>query len=93
MPSPRYITRALIQSFTNPEKKYTIKRKDDGSYSCSCPSWIFNHSGDRMCKHLRAVLENENGILKLILFGSTRVLDVKGEKFTVMDMDPHEEVK
>jgi len=33
-------------------KVYTIKCKEDGLFSCSCPAWIFNVRRNRTCKHI-----------------------------------------
>ena len=40
---------------------WTIAKYDDGSYSCSCPAWIFQKGGIRNnCKHIKAFLESKN---------------------------------
>ena len=40
---------------------WTIAKYDDGSYSCSCPAWIFQKGGIRKdCKHIKAFLESKN---------------------------------
>ena len=83
-----YKLRAFIASFTEPNKKYTIKRKLDGKFTCNCPSWIFNHSGDRTCKHTRAILESGDNIEVLFMHADKFVLDVNGEKWTIIkDLD------
>ena len=34
------------------DKVYTVKlNQQTGRLSCDCPAWIFNHRGDRTCKH------------------------------------------
>ena len=44
-----------VQSSSNPEKKYTIKMRDDGMLTCNCPSWIFNTRRNRTCKHVDVI--------------------------------------
>jgi len=36
-------------------KTYTIKVDENGLFSCSCPSWIYNQRGNRTCKHIDAL--------------------------------------
>ncbi|MFA7101364.1 MAG: hypothetical protein WC196_06500 [Bacilli bacterium] len=36
-------------------RTYTIKVDENGLFSCSCPSWIFNQRGNRTCKHIDAL--------------------------------------
>ena len=34
------------------DRYYTVKvNMETGRLSCDCPCWIFNHRGDRTCKH------------------------------------------
>jgi len=43
--------------------EYRVKyKKYNGKWilSCNCPAWIFNHSGDRTCKHTKAVAQTLN---------------------------------
>jgi hypothetical protein len=47
-----YTELATMPSKSNPAKVYTIKTDQHGNLSCNCPSWIFNHRGDRTCKHI-----------------------------------------
>ena len=49
-----------IQSFTNPDKTYTVSLRNDGGYECSCPAWIFQRKRLGNCKHIRQVQENFN---------------------------------
>jgi predicted nucleic acid-binding Zn finger protein len=88
MPKIVYKLRAYINSFTNPDKKYVIKRKENGDFTCNCPSWIFNQSGNRQCKHLRAIFESEDNVEKLFMHNDRYVLDIDGEKWQVVkDME------
>lgn len=41
-----------MPSFSNPKKHYTVSLHGSGGYSCDCPAWVYNHSGDRLCKHI-----------------------------------------
>ena len=45
---------------SNRRKEYTIKVDENGLFSCSCPSWIFNQRGNRTCKHIDSLRENIN---------------------------------
>ena len=73
---------ATVKSFTSYGKEYKVKMKND-KLSCNCPAWIFNHSGDRTCKHTQAVQQACGDIaLKLISF-SKKVVDVDGEQWEV----------
>jgi hypothetical protein len=46
-----------VKSESNPDKEYTIKMKEDGLLSCSCPSWIFNQRHNRTCKHIDTIIK------------------------------------
>jgi len=87
MPKQVYKLRAFMKSFTDPNKKYTIKRKENGDFTCSCPSWIF--SGEpRGCKHLKAIFDSGDNIEQLFLMADKFVLDIAGEKWEIIkDMD------
>lgn len=37
------------------KRNYVIKVDENGLFSCNCPSWIFNHRGNRTCKHIDAL--------------------------------------
>jgi hypothetical protein len=74
-----------IASFTDPSKKYQVDRlketealKKGYSWHCECPAWRFNHSGDRMCKHIYAVQD--------YLVYHNEEVEVHGQKFTVMEV-------
>ncbi len=54
---------AEVESRSRPGKTWTVKRDDSlGLLTCSCPSWIFNHRGNRTCKHTDAVLGMDWGV-------------------------------
>jgi hypothetical protein len=84
MPKVMYTLRAHIKSFTDPNKTYAIKKKQDGTFTCGCPSWRFNQSGDRNCKHLRAIFESGDNLEKLFMHGNSHVLEIDGEKWEVV---------
>lgn len=44
-----------VQSHTDVTKRYTVARKDDGSWGCSCPRWIFGKPRSN-CKHILAMI-------------------------------------
>jgi len=97
--SKTFILRAMIKSFSNPNKKYPIKRDAQGNLSCGCPDWIYRRSRgknpqDRLCKHLYTVLNSEDRLEKLFLMGEKFVLEIDGEKWEVSkDLTPVPEVK
>ena len=38
---------------SEPDKKYNVGQKTDGSWGCSCPRWIFSKEKPRPdCKHI-----------------------------------------
>jgi len=89
MPKVVYKLKAYIRSFTDPDKKYTVKKKEDGTFSCSCPAWIFNHSGDRTCKHLHAIFTYGDAVEKIFMYGNKHVLDIDGKQWEVLpDVSP-----
>jgi hypothetical protein len=47
-----------FKSNSHPGKFYRVKYKkynDGWKLTCNCPAWIYNHSGDRTCKHTKMV--------------------------------------
>jgi hypothetical protein len=85
MPKVVYTLRAYIKSFTDPDKKYAVKKKQDGTFTCECLDWRFRRSqnADGMCKHLRAILKDGDNLEKLFLHGDRYVLDIDGLKWEV----------
>lgn len=78
-----YKMRATIRSFSDPDKKYKIKQKENGQLTCNCPAWIFNHSGDRRCKHIDAIEHAKDPIEKMIFASGKYVLNVDGKEWTI----------
>jgi hypothetical protein len=81
-----YKLRAYIRSFTEPDKKYAIKKKQDGTFTCACLDWRFRRTQneDGMCKHLRAVLKDGDNLEKLFMYNDRYVLDIDGVKWEVI---------
>lgn len=48
-----------VQSESNPTKFYTVSRNTDGSFSCSCPAWIYRR---KECKHIKGVCSSVIGV-------------------------------
>jgi hypothetical protein len=53
-PHAQYIEVWGAASESNPKKTYTVARTSNGTWSCSCPVWIYN-SARPECKHIRFV--------------------------------------
>ena len=54
------VERHLWESSTA-NRNWTIAKYDDGTFSCSCPAWIFQKGGIRKdCKHIKAFIESTN---------------------------------
>lgn len=51
-----YLLRKRIRSFSDPSKSYIVTQKEDGTWQCSCPVWIYRR---KICKHIRAVQNGE----------------------------------
>lgn len=45
------VERINVASETS-SRNYVVCRYDDGTYSCSCPSWIFSKGHKKECKHI-----------------------------------------
>ena len=41
-----------VESWSNPNKKYKVCQLSDGSFSCSCPAWVYRR---QECKHIQQV--------------------------------------
>jgi hypothetical protein len=83
-----FLLRAVIKSFTRPDKQYPIKRDEQGQLSCGCPDWIYRKSKnktpeDRMCKHLQKISASKDKLEKLFLMGDKFVLEIDHEKWEV----------
>ena len=44
-----------VTSTTNTSKDYTVSKRIDGTYSCSCPHWRFHKAPKPVCKHIAAL--------------------------------------
>jgi len=45
-----------VESESEPDKRWMIKRADDGRLGCACPSYRFMRGSAKTCKHIRAIL-------------------------------------
>jgi len=43
-----------VESYSDPDKEYTVSEDYDGSFACSCPAWKF-HTPRTDCKHIKAI--------------------------------------
>ena len=59
-PSRGYAEAWLVESKTDITKKYTVSKRPDGTYACSCPYWKFHPSPKPICKHIDAVRDANN---------------------------------
>jgi transposase InsO family protein len=56
----RFVHFATVESESTPGKTYEVKQDTQtGLLSCSCPAWRFKHepTNERVCKHIRPLLE------------------------------------
>ena len=51
---------ATVVSDSEPGKHYKIKRREDGTLGCACPSYRFMQGSPKTCKHLRAFSASED---------------------------------
>ena len=42
----------FVESWSDPNKKYKVCQLEDGSFTCSCPAWIFRR---KECKHIEQI--------------------------------------
>lgn len=47
---------AFVESETEADTEYEIKRHADGRTGCACHSYVFSKERPRNCKHVRALL-------------------------------------
>ena len=47
-----------IQSETS-SRRYVVSKYDDGSWACSCPSWIFKKGQRVDCKHIKELIHQQ----------------------------------
>jgi hypothetical protein len=48
-----------IESLTDASKSYSVSKRLDGSFACSCPAWKFHRAPKVDCKHIRFVKDSE----------------------------------
>lgn len=59
MSQGKWVDKWTVQSESDSSKYYTVSRAEDGSFGCSCPSWIFHK---RTCKHIQGVAQTIVGL-------------------------------
>lgn len=59
-PSRGYAEAWLVESRTDPTAKYTVSKRPDGTFACSCPAWKFHPAPKVDCKHIDGVREALN---------------------------------
>jgi len=57
-PSKGYVEAWEVESRTEPGTAYTVSKRADGTYACSCPRWKFHQKPKVNCKHILAVAIN-----------------------------------
>lgn len=50
-----WVEKYEVESLTTPGKTYTVARKENGSWGCGCPRWIFGRPRTD-CKHILAMI-------------------------------------
>jgi len=45
---------AVVNSASEPDKKYEVRQRADSTYSCNCMGWRFNKDTPRQCRHTKA---------------------------------------
>jgi hypothetical protein len=83
---------AVIHSFEDESKLYTVKMNPEGHYGCNCPAWIFKHETDangvRVCKHTKAVVKALGPAVQLIQWSNGRIeAEVDGNRFVIKKLD------
>ena len=48
-----------VKSFTDPNKTYTVRWLDDGSWRCDCPMFIFHEKDIIVCKHIIRIIKGD----------------------------------
>ena len=59
-PSRGYAEAWLVESKTDTTAKYTVSKRPDGTFACSCPAWKFRPAPKVDCKHILGVREALN---------------------------------
>ena len=76
-----------VDSFSNNEKKYKVCLLEDGTFTCSCPEWVYRR---RECKHIQQIkrhlkMGNDFG---LTAFKEEWILQpIKGENVELLKRD------
>lgn len=56
-PSRTWVEFYEVQSESRPGVAYVVAKKNDGTWGCDCPAWIFHRGQKGNCKHIRHVLQ------------------------------------
>lgn len=56
--SKQWVERYQVDSLTSDDESYTVSKKIDGTWACSCKRWIFHKAPKVNCKHIGAVLSS-----------------------------------
>ena len=59
-----YTQKWKVQSHSNPDKIYTVAKRREGGWECSCPHWIFRRA---LCKHIEEVQSEDVSIKEPIV--------------------------
>lgn len=54
----RWKKRWVLNSRTEPDKKYIVSQDAQQRFGCSCPRWKFQRGERRDCHHIKAVKQN-----------------------------------
>lgn len=55
-PSKQWVDRYELESMTEPGTFYTVSKKYDDTWACSCAYWKFHKAPKPNCKHILAVI-------------------------------------
>lgn len=55
-PSKQWVDRYELESMTEPGTFYTVSKKYDDTWACSCSYWKFHKAPKPNCKHILAVI-------------------------------------
>lgn len=85
----RYVYVATVHSMSDPDKEYTLKTDAaTGQLTCNCPAWIFNHGGDRVCKHIAYYNANRDKLKPLAAPKKPLAKNVKVvDRFLLLEVD------
>jgi len=77
------INKTIVESQSS-NRKYVVSQYSDGTYACSCPSWIYTKGHKTECKH---ILEVKNNIIERTL----TIDGLKDEKSEKAEVKPNQE--